>query len=95
AFYADPLNHRPEGAEPLLAFSERVGAGLARLLRDHPGEHLLVVAHAGVIRAVLGQVLQAPPLAWYRARIDTAGISRFRQGPQGLKLDFHNRSRLD
>ncbi|MBF0256400.1 MAG: histidine phosphatase family protein, partial [Gammaproteobacteria bacterium] len=65
AFYADPLHQRPEGAEPLLAFSERVGTGLARLLRDHPGEHLLVVAHAGVIRAVLGQVLQAPPLAWY------------------------------
>ncbi len=94
AFYLDPLHQRPAGAEGLEAFSTRVAAALQRTLQHADGEHLLVVAHAGVIRAVLGQVLQAPAQTWYRCRIDTAGISRFSQGPHGLKLEFHNRERL-
>lgn len=95
AFYRDPLNHRPAGAEDLIAFAQRVDAALQRALEQQRGSHLLVVTHAGVIRAVLGSVMQAPPLTWYRARIDTAGISRFRHSEQGLMLEFHNRQRLD
>jgi probable phosphoglycerate mutase len=91
AFYQDPLRNRPEGAEDLNRFSQRVQNALARCLAAHPGEHLLLVVHAGVIRAVLGQALQAPPSAWYRARIDTAGISRFRCKDGSLQLEFHNR----
>ncbi|MEO5343288.1 MAG: histidine phosphatase family protein [Gammaproteobacteria bacterium SHHR-1] len=100
AFYQDPLRNRPEGAEDLEGFSQRVSTALERAVERHAGEHLLVVAHAGVIRAVLGLALQAPPSAWYRARIDTAGISRFRRdenGPEpgGIRLEFHNRQGLD
>jgi probable phosphoglycerate mutase len=94
AFYADPQRNRPPGAEPLEAFGARVAAALSDLLRDHAGEHLLVVAHAGVIRAALGFVLQAEPVAWYRTRVDNAAFTRFLSGSYGLRLEFHNRSRL-
>ena len=94
AFYANPLDRRPTGAEPLLAFANRVALVFEELLQRHAGEHLLVVSHAGVIRAALGHVLQASPLGWYRCRIDNAGLSRFRLGKYGLKLEFHNRDRL-
>ncbi len=96
AFYRDPVNARPPGAEDLLAFGRRVSRALTRLLQEHPGEHLLVVAHAGVIRAALGHVLQAPPACWYRTRVDNAALTRFEAHPDnGLQLVFHNRPQLD
>lgn len=90
AFYADPVNNRPPGAEPLAAFGARVGAVFDRLIHAYPGEHLLVVAHAGVIRATLGHVTQSPPIAWYRTEVDNAGLSRFSHDALGAKLVTHN-----
>jgi probable phosphoglycerate mutase len=94
AFHQDPCRNRPPGAEPLDAFGRRVARALEELLSACPGEHVLVVAHAGVIRAALGHVLQADPLAWYRVRVDNAALTRFRRGPYGNKLEFHNRPSL-
>ncbi len=91
AFHADPVHKRPAGAEPLQDFGERVARALQDLLEVRAGEHLLVVAHAGVIRAVLGHVLRSEPAAWYRARIDNAAFSRVLLGEHGLRLEFHNR----
>ena len=94
AFYQDPQRNRPQGAEPLELFGERVAEALQEVFARYAGEHVLVVAHAGVIRAALGYVLQAAPVAWYRTRIDNAAFTRILSGPYGLKLEFHNRSQL-
>jgi len=53
AFYQDPLRNRPPDAEPLATFGRRVAAALDDLLDGDPAEAVLVVAHAGVIRAAL------------------------------------------
>lgn len=95
AFYQDPCRNRPAGAEPLEAFGHRVAEAFDAVIAAHPGEHILVVAHAGVIRAALGHVLQSDPLNWYRTRIDNAALTGFRHGRFGIILEFHNRSRLD
>jgi broad specificity phosphatase PhoE len=95
AFYHDPVNNRPHGCEPLDVFGKRVADAYESILKRYPGRHVLIVAHAGVIRAALGYVLQSDPVAWYRTRIDNAGVTRFRYGEYGNKLDFHNRSRFD
>jgi alpha-ribazole phosphatase len=94
AFHHDPCRNRPPGAEPLDAFGQRVAGALEELFSACSGEHVLVVAHAGVIRAALGYVLQSDPVAWYRTRIDNAALTRFRRGPYGNKLEFHNRPSL-
>ncbi len=94
AFYADPVHRRPPGAEPLKAFIARVTAAFDAALQDPAGGHLLWVVHAGVIRAVVARVLQAPPIALYRMRTDYAGLSRVCVRPQGVMLQFHNRPRL-
>jgi broad specificity phosphatase PhoE len=94
AFYADPQRNRPAGSEPLETFGARVAAAFQQLLDEHAGEHLLVVAHAGVIRAALGHVLCAEPAAWYRARVDNAAFTRFAAGRYGIKLEFHNLATL-
>lgn len=95
AFYRDPCRNRPPGAEPLETFGQRVAEAFEAVLGAHPGEHILVVAHAGVIRAALGHVLRSEPVNWYRTRIDNAALTGFRRSRFGNLLEFHNRSGLD
>ncbi len=75
-FYADPVNNRPGGAEPLSAFSHRVSAAFADALSTHAGRHILIVAHAGVMRAVITHVLDAPLGAMYRIAVENASLIR-------------------
>lgn len=89
-FYHDPINARPAGAEPLAAFQDRVIAGFADLLRVYAQRHVLVVTHAGVMRAVVAHVLNAPPEALYRIDIAYAALTRIRidgERPPTLVLD--------
>ena len=60
------------------AFVDRVSDGFERLLADYPGQSVLVVAHAGVIRAILATVLNMPPVAMYRIHVANAGLTRLR-----------------
>ena len=89
-FYRDPVAHRPPGAEPLDAFVTRVGLAFTELLGRHEGETVLVVAHAGVIRAILAHVLDIPPASMYRIHVANAGISRVRTDRlRGFNLLLH------
>ncbi len=90
AFYQDPVNNRPRGAEPLGDFTVRVTLAMEDILARFAGQHVLVVAHAGVIRAALGHVLEAPAQRWYRIRVDNAGLSRLQFGRHGGVLVAHN-----
>ena len=95
AFYQDPVNQRPKGAEPLDVFFKRVANAYDEAAKINTGKHILIVTHAGVIRAVMAHVLGISPEVAYRTQIANAGITRFRQGGQGVsgtKLDFHNRT---
>ena len=89
-FYLDPVHNRPQGAEDLQQFGDRVAAVYRQLSFRYPDEHLLVIAHAGVIRAALGHVMQTTAAHWYRARVDNARITRFQHTPRGDLLVFHN-----
>lgn len=77
-FLRDPVSRRPAGAEPLDAFVARVRTGFEELLDRHAGQRVLVVAHAGVIRATLATVLDIPPATMYRIHVANAGITRLR-----------------
>lgn len=57
-FYADPVNNRPEGAEPLDTFSQRVWDAYQDIVTQHEGKHVLIVGHAGVARAVTAKILK-------------------------------------
>lgn len=77
-FYHDPVNARPVGAEPLEVFRIRVIAAFDELAQRHAGEHVLLVTHAGVMRAVVAHVLSAPLEAIYRIDVDYAAVTRVR-----------------
>jgi probable phosphoglycerate mutase len=89
AFYRDPVNARPRGAEPLPEFVTRVHAGLNHLLEvGRDDEHILVVAHAGVLRAAVMLALEAPLSTMYRMHVPFAGRARLRRAAHGLELDL-------
>jgi alpha-ribazole phosphatase len=75
-FYHDPVSNRPEGAESLEAFNQRIGQALEQTLHEHRGKHILIIAHAGVIRGILTQTLNAPIASMYRLSISTASLTR-------------------
>jgi len=77
-FLRDPVANRPPGAESLDAFISRVHAGLGDVLAAYAGQRVLLVAHAGVIRAVMTRVLDMPPAVMYRIHVANAGLTRIR-----------------
>lgn len=57
-FYQDPVHNRPVGAEPLDTFSERVWQAYLDIATRHQSEHILIVGHAGVARAITANILK-------------------------------------
>lgn len=89
SFYHDPLNNRPAGSEPLEDFINRVVQSWKTLLKEYHGKHLLIVAHAGVIRAVIAHILYSEVMGMYKISVENGKICRIeitqRSGPV-LKL---------
>jgi len=92
AFYADPVNNRPAGAEDLEIFISRVVDAWNDISQRYAGQHVLVVAHAGVMRAIIAHVLLSEPAGLYRIKVENAGISRIRISGRGAMLELHNHS---
>jgi broad specificity phosphatase PhoE len=78
----DPYTFAPEGGESGLAVTARALPALLNLIREHPGETLLVVSHKGTIRLLLSSLLGFDPRR-YRDNLD--------QNPAALNIvDFRN-----
>ena len=84
AFYQDPVNARPPGAEDLNAFIQRVTNAFNNTVEKYAGKHILIVAHAGVNRAIIANALHAAPIGLY------AGLSRIKHDHLGNHLLYHN-----
>lgn len=90
AFYQDPVNSRPPGAEPLGDFITRVTTAYEQLLSTYREKHVLIVAHAGVIRAIIAYTLKAPAESMYHLKINNAGISRIRDNDVTTQVELMN-----
>ena len=95
-FWRDPVGNRPEGAEPVAAFHERVLAAWQDLLSEHTGARILIVGHAGITRMILSIALGSPPEHMFRIQVENAGITRLRVRGHGEELfpvlEFHGRA---
>jgi alpha-ribazole phosphatase len=81
-FLLDPVNCRPQGAEPLDDFANRVWSVYESLADQYRGQHILVVAHAGVIRAITSKTLgMALDDVYSRLKIEYAAIATTRIMP--------------
>ena len=81
-FYRDPVEARPDGAEPLADFQQRVTEALQDVQRQYAGRHVLLVTHAGVIRAAIAYTLIAPLATIYRINVDNAAFTRLRSSSE-------------
>ncbi|MCW9047810.1 MAG: histidine phosphatase family protein [Gammaproteobacteria bacterium] len=78
-FLLDPVNNRPEGAEPLDDFANRVWAVYEEVTEQYQGQHVLLVAHAGVIRAITSKILSMSLDDVYsRLKIEYAAVATTR-----------------
>lgn len=77
-YRSNPEDFMPAGAETMAEFVERVAQAWESLLGAQRGRHVLLVCHAGVIRAVLGVVLAISPKNLFRVQIDYASVSRLK-----------------
>jgi probable phosphoglycerate mutase len=90
AFLKDPVNHRPHAAEPLDDFMQRVGSAYEETIERYRGSHVLIVAHAGVMRAIIAKTVHASPSGLYRIKISNGGITRIRHAKTGGVLELLN-----
>ena len=74
----NPEVFMPVGAESMADFVQRVVQAWMSLLLDQQGRHILLVCHAGVIRAVLGEVLGIAPKNLFCIQIEYASLSRIK-----------------
>lgn len=81
-FYADPEIARPANAEPLADFRQRVADAIEDALEKHAGQRILMVAHAGIMRAAISWVTDSPLKNVYRVHIPNAAILRLRTDPE-------------
>ncbi len=56
AFWQDPVQHPPPGAEDVRALEARVLLAWEELVSRYDGERVLVVSHGGPLRIILGRV---------------------------------------
>ncbi len=94
-FYRDPLAYQPVGAEPPRTFVKRVGKALEEAVEEHLGQHLLIVGHAGVIRAAIAHLLEIPLHRLFQINTEYAHFTRLQFGGQRPpSVIFHNLKRI-
>jgi len=83
-----PEKHTPPGGEPFTDFTNRVHASITALLPQMEGQHVLVVAHGGVIRAMLTCCLGFAPGDTFKVEIPYAGMTRVKAYLHDDRTDF-------
>ena len=94
----DPYTFAPLGGESGLAVTARALPALIELVRDHPGENILVVSHKATIRLLLSSLLGFDPRR-YRDNLDqkpaALNIVDFRDATRARLTLFNDTSHYD
>lgn len=95
AYWDDPVNNAPPGGESYAAQFARTAAAIRDLAAEHAGLDLILVAHAGTIRAALALALteanQPPPLtASLGFTIDPLSLTRIDAIGPGWRIETVN-----
>jgi ribonuclease H / adenosylcobalamin/alpha-ribazole phosphatase len=73
----------PPGGDSLDAVAERVCRARARTVAAHPGRTVVVVTHAGPVRIVVREALDAGPAALWRTRVGAGSLTVIRYWVDG------------
>ncbi len=93
AFYADPAAYTPPNAESYTDFAMRAQSAWKKTVTAFGGQRVLVVTHAGVIRALFSQLLAIPPRQSLQIDVPHACLTRFScfqdVASSFVQLNFH------
>jgi probable phosphoglycerate mutase len=92
AVQRQPSRFRFPGGESVAEVAARALDSLDRIVRDHPGQTVVAVSHADVIRLVLSGALGSPLDLWDRLTIGPASISAVAFHRDGSQVLFTNAS---
>ena len=76
-FKADPLKRRPEGAENLVDFQQRVLSAFGEITQHNTDKTILIVAHAGVIRVIKSHLHNLALEKMFTIEVKSAACERF------------------
>jgi len=85
-FFADPVNKRPPNAESLEAFTIRINNAFIQLLAKYQGQHILLISHLGVTRAIIDIILGMPTASQQLIGLPYAGMLQVIDDSKGLRL---------
>ena len=79
----DPVNSRPADAESIGSFQQRVIMAWNEITTEHETKHVLMVAHAGIVRAIVTHILGTPVEHMFRIHVPNASVTR-------IQIDHHD-----
>ncbi len=81
--WSDPMNFSAPGGESMLDFTNRVQSAFAELLEAQQGKSILMLSHAGVVRAIVANALGIDYHSTQKFNVEHAKINRLRAYPDG------------
>lgn len=93
--WREPHNYSPPNGETFQDFSARITRAWDSLIEQFSGQHVLLICHGGVIRALLGMIMQTPLSSLSRIEVPFACFSRIQVHHKAgeahwPQLVFHN-----
>ncbi len=85
------IDSAPPQGESFRQLAARVGAAVQQLVSDYPDQTVLMITHAGVIRAILRQTLNLPLNETFKFQLDYGGISQIQLDAAGHSVAYINR----
>ncbi len=87
----DYANLAPPNGETFTQLHERAKSFLAEVSIHSPDQHILVITHGGLIRALIAEVMEIPLKRLFRVVIDHASLTQLEFGGAVPKIAFINR----
>jgi alpha-ribazole phosphatase len=78
ALWATPIEFCAPGGESMMNFVSRIKAAFEQLLIDHNGKSILLITHAGAIRAILSHALGIDYHTTQKFNVEHAKLNRVR-----------------
>ncbi|MCF8465773.1 MAG: histidine phosphatase family protein [Sneathiella sp.] len=88
SFWEDPAASRPVGGESFNEMVIRVQGTLAELLSAHNDNNIVIVAHAGTIRAAVGMALDLEPQKMLSLSVSPLSLTRLTSFSKGVETNW-------
>ena len=85
-FYSDPFTFTAPGGESMQVFYDRVSQAWDDVMQTYRGQSILLIAHGGVNRVILQQILDFPPQNMFRIQMGFAAMVKLIVTDDGERL---------